>query len=146
MTMKFKKLDFEWDIAPLPYYRHMYTWVDLVAYCVAKDSKHPDEAWKLVRFLTGVEGQKMVAKAGHAIPARMSVAYSPAFLNALPELGIHNAVHLIPYYKRITVFKHWNEIWTAINRALEPVWMGEKTAAEALKEAQKEIDEIMKRK
>jgi len=143
MTMKFKKLDFEWDIAPLPYYKHMYTWVDLVAYCIAKDSKHPDEAWKLVRFLTGVEGQKLVAQAGHAIPARMSVAYSPAFLNALPELGIHNAVHLIPYYKRITVFKHWGEIWTAINRALEPVWMGEKTAAEALKEAQKEINKIM---
>jgi len=53
MTMKFKTLPFKWDIAPVPYYRKMYTWVDLVAYCVAKDSKNPDAAWKLVNFLTG---------------------------------------------------------------------------------------------
>ncbi len=144
MTMKFKNLPFEWDIAPLPYHKKMYTWVDLVAYCVARDSKHPDAAWKLVRFLTGIEGQKLVAKAGHAIPARRSVAYSPAFVNALAERGIHNTVHLMPYYERILVFNHWGEIWTILNRALEPVWMGEKTAAEALKEAQKEIDELLK--
>jgi len=144
MTMKFKHLPFEWDIAPLPYHKKMYTWVDLVAYCVARDSKHPDAAWKLVRFLTGVEGQKLVAKAGHAIPARRSVAYSSAFVNALAERGIHNTVHLMPYYERILVFNHWGEIWTILNRALEPVWMGEKTAAEALKEAQKEIDSLLK--
>lgn len=144
MTMKFKDLPFEWDIAPLPYHKKMYTWVDLVAYCIARDSKHPDEAWELVKFLTGIHGQQLVAKAGHAIPVRMSVAYSPSFTNALSERKIHNTVHLIPYYERITVFNHWGEIWTILNRALEPVWLGEKTAAEALKEAQKEIDELLK--
>jgi len=144
MTMKFKELPFEWDIAPLPYHKKMYTWVDLVAYCVARDSKHPDAAWKLVRFLTGVEGQKLVAEAGHAVSARRSVAYSPAFVNALAERGIHNTVHLIPYYERILVFNHWSEIWTILNRALEPAWMGEKSAAEVLKEAQEEIDSLLK--
>lgn len=143
MTMRYKDLDFAWDIAPVPYYRKMYTWVDLVAYCIAKESKHPDEAWKLVNFLTSVEGQKVMAAAGHAIPSRRSIAYSPAFLDVLAERGIHNGVHLIPFYQRMLVFDHWGEIWTAINRALEPVWTGEKTAAEAVKEAQAEIDRIM---
>lgn len=143
MTMRYKDLPFEWDIAPLPYYRKMYTWVDLVAYCIAKDSKNPDTAWKLVRFLTGVEGQKLMAAAGHAIPSRRSVAYSPSFLDVLPQRGIHNGVHLIPYYGVALVFDHWGEIWTAINRALEPVWIGKKTALEAVKDAQKEIDRIM---
>ena len=143
-TMKFKTLDFDWDIAPVPYYRHMYTWVDLVAYCVAKDSKHPDEAWKLVNFLTGPEAQKLVAQAGHAIPIRRSVAYSPAFIEALSDRGIHNTVHLIPITPGpITVFDHWGEIWTAINRGLEAVWTGEKTAAEVLPGIQEEIDRIM---
>ena len=144
MTMKFKTLPFKWDIAPVPYYRKMYTWVDLVAYCVAKDSKNPDAAWKLVNFLTGPEDQKLVAQAGHAIPIRMSVAYSPAFTEALPELGIHNSVHLVPITtKPITVFDHWGEVWTAINRGLEPVWTGEKKAAEVLPGIQAEIDRIM---
>jgi len=144
MTMKFKTLPFEWDIAPVPYYRDMYTWVDLVAYCVAKDSQNPEAAWNLVNFLTGPQGQELVAQAGHAIPTRMSVAHSPAFIEALPELGIHNSVHLLPITTGpITVFDHWGEVWTAINRGLEPVWTGEKEAAEVLPEIQAEIDRIL---
>ena len=144
MTMKFKTLSFDWDIAPVPYDRQMYTWVDLVAYCVAKDSKHPEAAWKLANFLTHPEVQKLVAQNGHAIPIRRSVAYSPAFTQALAERGIHNTVHLMPLTTGpITVFDHWGEVWTAINRGLEPVWTGEKTAAEVLPGIQKEIDKIM---
>jgi len=145
-AISYKDLNFDWDIAPLPYDKKMYTWVDLVAYCVAKNSRHPDAAWKLVRFLTGVEGQKLMAAAGHAIPSRRSVAYSPSFTNVLSDLGIHNTVHLMPYYQRMLVFNHWGEVWTAINRALESVWMGQKTAAGALEGAQKEIDQIMTEK
>ena len=142
-AMAYKDLDFEWDIAPLPYNKKMYTWVDLVAYCVAKDSKNPDDAYKLASFLTGKKGQKLMAAAGHAIPIRRSVAYSSEFSEVLPERGIHNTVHLMPYYERMSVFNHWGEIWSAINRELEPVWTGDKTAAEALKEVQKEIDRLM---
>ena len=142
-AMSYKDLDFEWDIAPLPYNKGMYTWVDLVAYCVAKDSKNPDDAYKLASFLTGGKGQKLMAAAGHAIPIRRSIAYSSEFAEVLPERGIHNTVHLMPYYETMLVFNHWGETWTAINRALEPVWMGDKTAVETLKEAQKEIDSLM---
>ncbi|MCD5408234.1 extracellular solute-binding protein [Candidatus Bipolaricaulota bacterium] len=144
MTMKFQTLDFDWDNAPVPYHHKMYTWVDLVAYCVARESQHPDEAWELVNFLTGPTAQELVAQVGHAIPIRRSVAYSPAFLEALPEPGINNSVHLIPITTApITVFDQWGEIWTAINRGLEPVWTGEKTAAEVLPGIQAAIDRIM---
>lgn len=142
-AMAYKDLDFEWDIAPLPYNKEMYTWVDLVAYCVAKDSKNPDDAYKLASFLTGKKGQEIMAAAGHAVPIRRSIAYSSKFAEVLPERGIHNTVHLMPYYETMLVFNRWGEVWTAINRALEPVWMGDKTAVEVLKEAQKEIDSLM---
>ena len=142
-AMGYKDLDFEWDIAPLPYNKGMYTWVDLVAYCVAKDSKNPDDAYKLASFLTGKKGQEIMAAEGHAIPSRRSIAYSPEFADVLPERGIHNTVHLMPYYETMLVFNHWGEVWTAINRALEPVWMGEEKAEDALQKAQKEIDRLM---
>jgi len=142
-AMAYKDLDFEWDIAPLPYNKGMYTWVDLVAYCVAKDSKNPDDAYKLASFLTGKKGQEIMAAAGHAIPIRRSIAYSSEFAEVLPERGIHNTVHLMPYYETMLVFNHWGEVWTAINRALEPVWMGEEKAEDALQKAQKEIDRLM---
>ena len=142
-AIAYKDADFEWDIAPLPYNRKMYTWVDLVAYCVAKDSKNPDDAYKLASFLTGKKGQELMAAAGHAIPIRRSVAYSSEFSEVLLERGIHNTVHLMPFHETMLVFNYWGEIWTAINRELETVWTGDKTAAEALKEAQKEIDRLM---
>lgn len=141
MAMRFKSLDFEWDIAPLPYDAKKYTWVDLVAYCASKDTKHPEEAWKLIEFLTGPKVEEMVAKAGHAIPARKSVANSPAFLESLP---INNRAHLEIKSDVLPVFKNWGEVWSALNRHFEPVWSGQKTAKEAVKEAQKEIDELLK--
>lgn len=143
MAMRFKDLPFEWNIAPVPFHREMYTWMDLVAYTVAADTEHPEEAWALVNFLTGVPGQRLKAAAGHAIPARMSVAHSPYFLDVLPERGIFNAVHVIPFYERIIVWDHWGEVWTALSRGLEPVWMGTKTAVEALELIQAEIDRIL---
>ncbi|MCL0079194.1 sugar ABC transporter substrate-binding protein [Dehalococcoidia bacterium] len=143
MAMPFKDLPFEWNIAPVPFHRKKSTWVDLVAYTIAADSKHPEEAWKLVNFLTGVPGQRLKAAAGHAIPARMSVAHSPYFLDVLPERGIRNAVHVLPFYRRVIVWDHWGEVWTALERGLEPVWTGEKTAAEVLPEIQAEIDRIL---
>ncbi|MBE9593008.1 MAG: hypothetical protein IMF19_05975 [Proteobacteria bacterium] len=110
---------------------------------MAKDSKNPDDAYKLASFLTGEKGQKLMAAAGHAIPIRRSIAYSSEFAEVLPERGIHNTVHLMPYYETMLVFNRWGEVWTAINRALESVWMGDKPAVEALKEAQKEIDSLL---
>jgi ABC-type glycerol-3-phosphate transport system substrate-binding protein len=76
-------------------------------------------------------------------PIRLSIAYSSEFAEVLPERGIHNTVHLMPYYETMLVFNHWGETWTAINRALESVWIGDTPAAEALKGAQKEIDSLM---
>ena len=44
-----------------------------VAYAVLEKSKHPDETVKLLKFLTGVQAEKMTAKVGLAVPSRISV-------------------------------------------------------------------------
>ncbi|MEZ0537496.1 extracellular solute-binding protein [Caldicellulosiruptoraceae bacterium PP1] len=54
-----------------------------VAYVLSKNSKHKDEAFKLIRFLTGEGGQKYVVEAGLALPSLKSAGNN--FAKTYPE-------------------------------------------------------------
>lgn len=54
-----------------------------VSYSMAKSTKHPEEAAKLLFFMTGKEAQKMTADSGLAIPSRTS--QQSAFLSQNPD-------------------------------------------------------------
>lgn len=84
---------FDWDFAPLPKGTQNANLVATVAWSLNRDSKHLDEAWKLLKFLCGPDGQRRMAELGLAIPTLRSVAYSPAFVN--PKLRpAHDEVYL----------------------------------------------------
>lgn len=72
--------DFDWDFAPLPRGRVRANTVFTVAWSIARKTAHPQEAWELIKFLCGPEGQARAAELGLAIPTLRSVAYSEAFL------------------------------------------------------------------
>ncbi len=73
--------DFDWDFAPLPHGKVKANTVFTVSWSIAKHTPHPQEAWELVKFLCGAEGQAQAAKLGLAIPTLKAVARSPAFLD-----------------------------------------------------------------
>ncbi|MFN3650877.1 MAG: extracellular solute-binding protein [Armatimonadota bacterium] len=82
----FEKVD--WDLANVPAGPSgKGTMVAPLAFGVTTQSKHPREAWELVRFLGSEEGQQILAESGLFVPSRRSVALSDRFLNApgLPE-------------------------------------------------------------
>lgn len=80
---------FDWDFAPLPHAANAppSNGVVTVAWAMAKASRHKPEAWRLMKFLLGREGQEIVCKTGLAIPVLQSVANSPCFMDpgAKPE-------------------------------------------------------------
>ncbi len=78
--------DFEWDFRPLPRGAVKSNVIATVAWAIADQSKHKDEAWKLVRWMTSEESQREQCSLGLAIPSNRHVAESPAFLdpNAAP--------------------------------------------------------------
>jgi ABC-type sugar transport system permease subunit/ABC-type glycerol-3-phosphate transport system substrate-binding protein len=89
---------FHWDIVPIPHETQRATNLLTVAWAMAAGSKHPDQAWELMKFLTGPAGQAMTARSGLAIPTLKSVAESNDFLD--PTLApAHTRVFLdeIPY-------------------------------------------------
>jgi len=78
---EYKNVD--WDIASVPAGPSgKGTIVAPIAFGVTAQSRHPREAWKLVKFLSSPEGQRILADSGLFVPCRREVAFSPAVLNA----------------------------------------------------------------
>ncbi|MSQ89974.1 MAG: extracellular solute-binding protein [Phycisphaerales bacterium] len=70
---------FEWDFAPLPRGEVESNIVLTVSWSISSESKHPEEAWKLVRFLSGEQNQRALAQLGLAIPTIRRAAESESF-------------------------------------------------------------------
>ncbi|RKY89233.1 hypothetical protein DRQ09_01715 [candidate division KSB1 bacterium] len=84
---EYKELD--WDIAPLPAGpAGRATTIAPGGWGISSQSKHPEEAYRLLKFIAGKKGQEIMAKSGLFIPCRKSVCHSELFLRPVnPETG-----------------------------------------------------------
>ena len=77
--------NFTWDVVELPTGpQGMGNWLFWGAYVVNANTKHPEEAWKLVQMLTTAETQGKISALGTNIPSRVSPAALDAFLTFTP--------------------------------------------------------------
>lgn len=148
MTMRYLKddLPFGWNVVPMPTMNgKAHTWVDMVGYAIPKDAKNPDAAWRVIEYLTGVEGQSAVAASGHAIPIRLSVADSGAFLRSV-RAGFNNEAFIaIKDAAPILVFNNFVKIfYDTMGTKLNMVFTGQETAEAVCAELQKTVDELLK--
>jgi len=69
----------DWDVAPVPRGpKGRATMAFTVCLGINAKTKHPEAAWKLVKFLIGKEGQeKLVVEMGHTLPSIKALAKSP---------------------------------------------------------------------
>lgn len=76
MVPTYRKLKFDWDVAPIPSNNGSWTngWSGSVGLGVNAKSKHPEEAFKLVEFFAGIEGQTKMTELGFQIPNFKSMA------------------------------------------------------------------------
>ncbi len=84
MAPRYRKIEsFGWDVVPLPHAEGAapVSAIATVAWAVSSQTKHPEQAVDLLRFLCGREGQVMSSELGLAIPSMRSVAESDAFLS-----------------------------------------------------------------
>ncbi|MEZ6192670.1 MAG: extracellular solute-binding protein, partial [Phycisphaerales bacterium] len=82
-TPKFRDIDtFDWDVVPLPHQQGAdpVSSIAVVAWGMSSTSKHPDEAFTLMKFLCGPIGQRLTAQSGLAVPCTRPVAESDDFL------------------------------------------------------------------
>lgn len=136
---------FDWDFAPLPHGagHEPANGIFTSAWAMAAGSEHKDAAWKLIRYLCGEDGQRMIAEMGLAIPTMKSVAESRAFTD--PTIKPYNDdvyLNMVPYARPI--------IWPAdlkyqhhLRIRMEEVFKsGQLTVAEALAQVEQEWREF----
>ncbi|UOF92392.1 ABC transporter substrate-binding protein [Fodinisporobacter ferrooxydans] len=107
-----------------------------VSYSMAKATKHPNAAAKLLFFMTGKEAQKMTADSGLAIPSRIS--QQSAFLQKKPayKAFVDGEKEAIPYQ-----FGTYGQNFVdAINKATEAGVLQGMAPSKVLSQAQQTLD------
>ena len=118
MTPRYASIaGFRWDVVPVPYKekRHQASQLFLNAWSMSAATKHPEESFKLVKFLCGGAGAVDQSKLGLAIPPLKSVAYSDDFLAppGLPKIRGQTFLDAIEY-ARVQQLPRDAERWNRI--------------------------------
>ncbi|OXM17013.1 ABC transporter substrate-binding protein [Paenibacillus herberti] len=141
----FRKVSFDWDVAPLPADNWGGT-SGSVGLGIYSKTKQVEAAYKLVEFLGGPEGQKEQSLMGFSIPSFKSMANTDVFLQ--PDQKPEHAEVFIKAAET-QVAGPWTNLPNAkwfdmLNQGLGPVREGKKTAAETLNELKPKIDTAIK--
>lgn len=129
--------DFDWDVALFPKgpggtrgYQSGGS-----GYGILSTSKHKKEAWQLVSYLAGPEGEKKMASTGLVQPALMSVANSPIFLDGQKPMNKKILLKAEPYGIFMPLMVNWTEVYQGnVIPTCDKIWLGKETAAEAVSE------------
>ncbi len=146
-TPGLRNYNFEWDVVMFPKNAKGVRAFGSggSGYAILKSSKHKQEAWEVIKALTGADGQAQLANRGLAQPSRISVAESENW--ATSPLPPANKKMLNEAVKHI-VFSPFHPRWREIQEKyllpqLDLVFNGKKTAAEVLKDVAPQINEIL---
>lgn len=84
----YNRAEFKWDIAPVPVdipSRQRWAAGAGMGHSIYARTKHPKEAWRLMKFLSGKDGQAALARSGTSVPVLKSAAFSSDFLAGLDQ-------------------------------------------------------------
>lgn len=102
-------------------------------YGIVTTSKHKESAWKLVKFLSGAEGQKLFAHTGLVQPSLKAVAQSPDFLDGQDPKNKKMLLKAVDYSIDVPLAKNWKEVQNGvIYSELDKVWIGNETPEAAI--------------
>jgi multiple sugar transport system substrate-binding protein len=143
----FAQADFEWDVAPLPTGPTGIRANTLggAGYVLSANSGDLESAWRFLQFLSGPEGHAIFASTGLAVPALTTQETADAFIAALPET-INGQVFIdeTANGQLSPVFPGWREIEsTIVIPALDLVFNGEMSAAEAIAQIKPQVDNAL---
>ena len=154
---------FEWDIALYPACARDVTGRPRRAfptggsgYSIFSTTKHPEEAWRLVKFMSGPVGMTAMAKAGIAQPAIRKLALTPDVWLPGPNTPLEqqypaNRVvtdQAVPFVRFDATAEYWQEVMGLINSRRDSIYNGILTPKEGLdsgtKEAQLRLNQLLR--
>ena len=135
---------YDFDIQYFPKWREQVTEFGLGGVVILTSSRYPQEAWQWAKFLSSKGAHELMTKVGQSIPARRSVAESPAMFELPPKNAkIFYESILGPNAKPVPSPPTYNRIEAAWRRYLGKVLANEMAPAAALQECEKEFTDIL---
>jgi multiple sugar transport system substrate-binding protein len=110
-----------------------------MALSITSDSKHPDEAWKYIEYLSSPDVQKRYAK--NALPIWISTFTDPEIVALQPEL-LKVSAEQYQYIVNRPLVPFYSETSKIMSRELQAALTGGKTPEQALADAEAEILKI----
>lgn len=115
-----------------------------VAHGMPRSSAHKEAAWTLIAYLSGPEGQRRLAQSGTSIPARRDVAHSADFLGAgRPDVDRTVFLESLEIARPLPFTAGLARWGSDVLKALDRVWLGERTPTEALNEVAPSVDAVL---
>jgi multiple sugar transport system substrate-binding protein len=143
------KMGFKFGVAVPPMMKKPATWMGSSSTGIYKNTKYPDQAWLLFRFLNTDDYMLPLVRVG---------LWHPSHTTLLTPEGIKKwlnpEVHPPGYEKLVTEFMAKDGIYipdvlgnlkasAQVSQALDPVWIGKKTAQEALADVVPKANKIL---
>jgi multiple sugar transport system substrate-binding protein len=151
MVPRFRQLDFDWNVAPIPVPEKgapSITWSGSVGLAVSARSPRGSDAFALVAYLAGPEGQKRLTATGLQLPNQRALASTDLFLqhdqrprNA--DVFVRAAEMSRPAAATLVPNAFWNDVFGSF---AEKIWRGDRTAASLLPEIKPRIEQALRRR
>ncbi|WP_028562721.1 ABC transporter substrate-binding protein [Paenibacillus pinihumi] len=137
--------DFEWSIAPMPAgSQGSVSMLGQAGYTMFKDSKHPEEAMKLLKYFASEQG--IQATATYFVPPRTSVLNSDAFINQpnnpSKEHIIQAVIDEMPKSRIIPGHTRWQDIDNAVLQGFDRLFGQAGTPEDNLAHIEAELKNI----
>lgn len=139
--------DLDWDVAPLPAIAQPANMILSALWTVSKNTAHPDEAWRFIKFFESTEAQQINSANGQAIPALESLGRSEFFLTP-GQSPAHSEVYLdvVQDGYLMPVVPNFREIDATWGPAIDEILAGTKTAEQAFGEINDQVTIILQQK
>lgn len=138
---------FVWDVAPTfmsPYTKKRAGFIHTRATCISKLTKHPEEAWEFVKFLSSKQIQKVWAVKRGYQPTRKSIA--PIWLKEFKPgdkarnlTVFHKAIYTAKYIPQLDDGQKDADFWRLINTEWEGVMLQKQSIDQFLEKVSKEV-------
>ncbi len=135
--------NFKWDVVMLPKGKQKATLGEGSCFSISKGSKNKRAAWRLIEFLAGEHGQKLIVKMGFSTPALKKIAESEQYFSS-KSYSEDAFIKSIPFGKCFPRTEHLAELQDAFYRLHEIVVMDKNADIGSLCEKYgKEMQEIL---
>jgi multiple sugar transport system substrate-binding protein len=141
---------FDWDVASVPRWPGKEPRALIVGgfnpWVISSNSELPEESWRFLKFFTGKEAAKGMAKTGRFVPARRSVAESSAFLATAPPENNAAFLDLIRTPNKVFVprFQRYSELQKMFVDNFQFLMEGRMTVPECVAKIARDVDELIR--